>query len=126
MGVLSDIAKKSAAASDKAVTTLDRIVPQAGKAASEAGFAKRIFGDVAKKAKKNITRWGGEANRAGENYQAALNKARDFSARAKEAFSDAQAKTVTGEITAADAAKAEAEVSRAENAMHVACGMPRF
>ncbi len=125
-GVLNDIAKRSASAADKSASLVEKIVPQAGQAAADAGVAKRTFGEAAAKAKKNVTRWGGEARSAGENYQTALDRARDYSQRAKEAYTDAQAKSVSGEITAADAAKAKAELNRAEAALHAADATNEF
>ncbi len=105
-GVLKDISDKAKDAAKKSVSTANK----AGEnLAQSTGKVSDIRGKTAT----------GEAVETGDLIQALDNAKADAEA-AQVAYDDAQAKVAVGQLTAQDAAKAKAELDRANKAYHVA------
>lgn len=124
--MLSDVDKKAQIAAEKASSTLEKAIPKAGQTASEAGIAKREAQQLAAKAKKNVTRWGGASKQAAAEADLALEKAKVYNDRAKEAYLDAKDKLTVGSITAEDAAKIEKQYKNAQTDLHRADAAVEF
>lgn len=116
---LDNIARLTGKQADKAQVLADKTALNSSVAASNVGATKKAFINVADKAAKNVTRYGGEANSAGQDAESALDGARIAYQKAKSAAEDLPGKLAAKTITQAESDAAKSALSRASNDLQV-------
>lgn len=107
-------ASQEAKAATQAARAQQTTQSKAAKAAGVAGKTKKEFLTAADQADRNVTRYGGARDEAGQAAEAALEDARTAAAKARQAAEAARAKMAVGEISKSDYATAKASAESAE------------